>query len=123
MDEFKITVADDIDTVLNWIVEGDSKSNKCRVRIYWITWEKAIVIVTNITYYSGRKITDATKEIISFVTNIHSLSPSKLMLVEHYPASNLSEEDLYHQVLLTNNEAIRHEIDRSKLLKLLGKTV
>lgn len=44
------------------------------------------------------------------------------MLIEHCSTDNSSDEDTYLQVLLTNNEAMRYEIERSKLIELIGKS-
>ncbi len=116
-------MTDNIDTVLFWESEGDDRPNKCRIRIYWVTWEKAIVIATDITDNPGKKIANVTQEIINFVSNLYDLFPNKMMLVEHYPPSILPNRDTYFQVFVINNEAMRHEIDKSKLTQLLGKPI
>ena len=41
------------------------------------------------------------------------------MLVEHYPNSGLLHEDLYLHVLYVNNEAMRYEISKDKLMRLI----
>lgn len=121
MDDYEIAVADDVDTVLEWRSEGDLYLNRCRMRICWITWEKAIVIASELEDNHGKQITFATKEIIRLVTNLYDLVPNKIMFVEHYPAENEPDEDIYLQVLITKDEAVRYEIKRHKLTKLIGK--
>ncbi|MGB5634939.1 MAG: hypothetical protein WBM44_13180, partial [Waterburya sp.] len=79
--DFDIAKANDIDTFFFWESQTDYKPNQCRMRIYWITWEKAIVIATDLTDNPGRKVANVTKEIISFVNKIYDLAPNKIMLV------------------------------------------
>ena len=111
---------DDIDTFFFWESKADYQPNQCRIRIYWITWEKAIIIATDVTDNPGRKVANVTKEIMSFANHIYGLAPNKTTPIEHYSNSEL-DEDLYLQVLLTNNEAMRYEIGWSRLKQLVGK--
>ena len=110
IEELKITI--------NWLSEDD-ELNQYRLRIYWLSSTKAIVIASNITYLPGRKIADITPQIISFVSNNFDLSVNRVMLVEHYPNSGLLHEDLYLHVLYVNNEAMRYEISKDKLMRLI----
>ena len=116
-------MTDNIDTVLFWESQGDNRPNKCRIRIYWVTWEKAIVIATDITDRPGKKIANVTQEIINFVSNLYDLFPNKMMLVEHYSPGILLDKDTYLQVFVINNEAMRYQIDKSKLTQLLGTAI
>lgn len=45
------------------------------------------------------------------------------MLIEHYVTGNLPRKSTYLQVVLSNNEAIRYEIEDTKLIKLIGKQI
>ena len=119
----QITVTDDIDTVFFWESTGDDLPNKCRIRICWITWEKAVIIATDITDNPGKKIADVTQEIISFASKLYDLAPNKVMLVEHYAPNTLCHQDTYLQVIMTHDETIRYEIDESELVQLIGKSI
>lgn len=112
-----------VDTVFEWKKEGNYESNKCRIRIYWLTWEKAIVIVTDLGDRFGRQIANATEEIISFAADFYHLAPNKTMLVEHYITVNLYDEDTYLHVLLVDDEPIRYKMKRSNLIKLIGQEI
>ncbi|MEY2858686.1 MAG: hypothetical protein RLZZ74_2999 [Cyanobacteriota bacterium] len=94
------------------------------MRVYWITWDKAIVIATDLTNNPGRKIANVTKEIISFTSHIYDLVPSKIMLIEHYLISDSSDADTdldtYLQVLLTNNGVVKYAISNSQVSELIG---
>lgn len=122
MAESEIT-SNDVDTVFSWESETDLEPNKCRMRIYWITWEKAVVLATDLTDNPGCKIANVTKELIHFTSHIYDLAPCKIMLVEHYSSNEFLDEDIYLQVLLTNNEVIRQKIDKSKLIELIGEVL
>ena len=102
---------------INWLSEDD-ELNQYRLRIYWLSWTKAIVIASNITDLPGRKIADLTPQIIRFVNHNFDLSVDRVMLVEHYPTSSL-REDLYLHVLYVNNEAMRYEISEDELSRLI----
>lgn len=121
MDDHDIVVTNDVDTILEWRDEGDLYLNRCRLRIYWFTWDTAIVIASELPDNHGKQITFATREIIGLATNLYDLVSNKIMFVEHFPVENEPDEDIYLQVLLTKNEAARYEIKKSKLLELVGK--
>ena len=114
----------EVDTVFDWQSEKDPAHNQCRIRIYWITWEKAIIVATDISENSAdSKIAKCTKEIISFASNLYDLFPNKTMLIEHYPKQDLSDEDIYLQVLLTKDKTVRYEIEREDLIRLINKQI
>jgi hypothetical protein len=124
MVDFKVIIPDSVDTVFSWESGVDREPNKCRMRVYWITWDKAIVIATDLTNNPGRKIANVTKEIISFTSHIYDLVPSKIMLIEHYLISDSSDADTdldtYLQVLLTNNGVVKYAISNSQVSELIG---
>ena len=80
--------------------------------------KKAVVLATDLTDNPGCKIANVTKELIHFTSHIYDLAPCKIMLVEHYSSNEFLDEDIYLQVLLTNNEVIRQKIDKSKLNRI-----
>ena len=123
MHNFEVTMTHSVDTVFEWKSKGNHQANKCRIRIYWLTWETAIIIATDLQQNSSRQIASATQEIVRFATNFYNLAPNKTMLVEHYPVDNPAHEDTYLQVLLIKNKPIRYEIQKSKLVELIGKQI
>ena len=118
IDNLEATVTGDIDTVFRWQSEQSPKSNQCRIRIFWITWEKAIVVVTNMDDNRNNEIAAATVEIVSFASNFYNLAPNKMMIVEHYRSPD-SDNDIFFHVLLVKDRTIRYEIEQSKLLELI----
>lgn len=113
----------DVDAVFSWNSEVDREPNACRLNIYWITWEKALVIATEITHNPGRTMHHAIQEVIEFAQNFYDLAPNKMMLLEHYKNPNSAQDDTYFQVLISGDEIIRYEIEKSALIQLLGKTI
>lgn len=116
-------MTDDVDTVFFWESTEDDQLNKCRIRICWITWEKAVIIATDITENPGKKIADVTQEIISFASKLYDLAPNKVMLVEHYTSNDFYHQDTYLQVIMVYDETIRYEIAENELTQLLGKPI
>ena len=110
------SLMEEVKTIVNWLSEDD-ELNQYRLRIYWVSWTKAIVIVSDITSLPGRKIADLTLQIIRLVKDCFDLFPNQIMLVEHYPISSL-REDLYLHVLCVNNETMRYEISEDELSRL-----
>lgn len=108
--------------IINWTSKEDDEINQYSLRIYWRTLVEAVVVVSNITNFPGRKIGDITPQIIDFVNNIFDISTDKVMLVEHYPISSL-HEDIYFHVLYVNNEPIKYEINKNELIGLIGKSM
>lgn len=116
-------MTNNVDTVFEWKTKKKYECNKCRIRIYWVTWETAIVIATDINEHLGLQVANATKEIISFVTDFYNLAPNKTMLVEQYLTGNSSDEDTYLQVLIMGSLSLRYEVKISKLIKLIGREI
>ena len=111
-----------VDTIFEWKSAEDCRY-KCRIRIYWLTWETAIIIATDINDNSSCPVASATREIVRFATDAYDLAPNKTMLIEHYRTDNAANKDTYLQVLLVDNEPVRYEMERSKLVGLIGKQI
>jgi len=113
----------DVDAVFSWHSEDNSEPNACRLNIHWLTWEKAIVIATEVTHNPGKQMHDATLEIIEFAKNFYDLASNKMMLLEHYQEESVFLQEIYFQIVIVSNEVIRYEIDKSDLIQLIGKTI
>ena len=110
---------EEVKTIINWLSPEDDELNQYRLRIYWVSLVKAVVVASDITVLPKRKIADITPQIIRLVKDCFDLVPDRLMLVEHYPIS--IHEELYLHVLCVNNEFIRYEISNNELTQLIGK--
>ena len=120
VDNFSPSMADDLDTIFLWTSNQDSSEHKYRIRIYWISWEKAVVIITEINDDPSKIIAKTTKELVQFVCELYKLIPEKIMWVEHYAPSNSNDKDTYIQVLLMNAKASRYKLEPEKLERLIG---
>ena len=110
---------DEVKIIINWLSSEDDELNQYRLRIYLLSWVKAVVVASDITHFPRREITDLTPRIICLVGDYFDLFPRNIMLVEHYPSNNLPDEDVYLHVLFKNNETMRYEISKDKLMQLI----
>ena len=110
---------DEVNIIITWESEEDDELNQYRLHIYWLSWLKAVVVASDMTHFSCRKIANITPQIICWVSDCFDLFPRNIMLVEHYPSDNSLDEDLYFHVLFKNNETLRYEIDQDKLTRLI----
>ena len=114
---------EEIKIIINWLSEENDELNQYRLGIYLLSWSKAVVVASNITYLPGGKIADITPRIICLVGDYFDLCPRNIMLIEHYPSDNLLDEDKYLHVLLKNNEIMRYEINEHELTRLIYYSV
>lgn len=109
-----------IDTVFTWYSEIAKIDCQCRLRIYKITFDKAVIIVSELHNNYGRSITDEALTLINLVCYKFGLSPAKTMWVEHYPAGYLKDEDTYDEVMLALFHVHSKRIQKQQLEALLG---
>ena len=114
---------EEVKTIINWLSPEDDELNQYRLRIYWVSLVKAVVVASDITVLPKRKIADITPQIICLVKDYFDLFPNQIMLVEHYPVTDAPDRDVYLHVLCVNNEAIRYEISNNELIQLIGKLI
>ena len=95
-----IIVADDVDTIFLWKSTKSDTFNKYRIRIYWVTWEKAIVVVTEPSDNQDKKVDNAIEKIASFCDRTCDLVRQKIMWIEHYPVGNSSDKDTYPSLII-----------------------
>ena len=117
------SLSDKAKIIVNWLSPEDDELNQYRLRIYWLSWVRAVVVASDITVYPGRKIANITPRIICLVRNRFNLFPNQIMLVEHYPLASVLDADVYFHLLIVNNEVIRYEISKDELTLLIGKLV
>ena len=117
MDNSEETTKYSEDIVFFW--KSKEKPHKCSIKTYWITWEKAIIIATNLGYKNDQKLRNITKEIINFINEKHGLSSNKTMLIEYYPENSISNNEIYLHVLITTYGFIRYVIEKERLITLI----
>ncbi len=109
-----------IDTPITWYSQKAQTYCQCRLRIYKITFDQAVVIVSELDDNPGRSITDEALTLIHFVCNEFGLSPTKTMWLEHYPAGYLKEEETYDEVVRLQSYTYSKRMSKQKLEALLG---
>lgn len=122
-DKFELSMADDIDTILIWKSNQDNSSQKYHLRIYWVSWEKAILIIRKINDQPDEIIFNTTKELVYFVCQNYQLKPGKIMWIEHFAANKMFALDTYFQASIFNTEVVQHKVEQSKLETLIGKVL
>ena len=109
--------------IINWLSEEDDELNQYRLRIYWLSWIRAVVVASNITVFPCRRIIDITPQIICFACDYCDRFPDKIMLVEHYSLANVLDGDVYFHLLFVNNEITRYDMSKDELTCLIGKPI
>ena len=109
-----------INTPITWYSKTAQTQCKCRLRVYKISFDKAIVIVSELDDNFGRSITDEASTLIQLVCNELALSPGKTMWLEHYPAGYLKEEETYDEVVMLQSYTYSKRMSKQKLEALLG---
>ncbi len=109
-----------IDTPITWYSQKAQTYCQCRLRIYKITFDQAVVIVSELDDNPGRSISDEALTLIHFVCDEFGLSPTKTMWLEHYPAGYLKEEETYDEVVMLQSYTYSKRMSKQKLEALLG---
>ena len=109
-----------IDTPITWYSQAAQTKCHCRLRIYRITFEKALVIVSELDDNPGRSITDEALTLIDLVCQEFDLFPGKTMWFEHYPVGYLKDDETYEQVMLVQGYTYSTRVNKQKIEALLG---
>ena len=107
-------------TRFKWYSETGNTECECGLRIYKITFDKAVVIAEELNDNHGRSITDEAITLINLICYKFGLSPSKTMWIEHYPEGYLKAEDTYDEIWLTMFHVKSKRIKKENLEALLG---
>ena len=109
-----------IDILFIWHSEMTKTECRCRLRIYKLTFDTAVVIVSELTGNSGCTISEEALTLIPLVCNKFALSPTKTMWLEHYPKVDFKEEETFEQVMLLRNNDWSNRIKKEQIEVLLG---
>ena len=107
------------ESIFTWLTKEDSVESCCHLRIYWLSFDRAVVIVSDLSDNLGLSITDAVEELITLVCSNFKLTPSKIMWLEHFPTQNPQELDIYYGVQLVSNQIIRYQLTMEYIKTLL----
>ena len=108
------------DITFSWYSEGVKKQGKCRLRIYQITFDHVVVIVSELSNNPGRSITEEASKLINLVCYQFGLAPFKVMWVEHYSAGYLKNHETYDVIMMGLGDVFSKRINKQRLEVLLG---
>ena len=108
------------ESIFSWKTREDKVESRCYLRIYWLSFDKAVVIVSELSDNFGFSITDAGEELITLVCSHFKLTLSKIMWLEHFPTHNPQELDIYYGVQLFSNQIIRYQLTKKSVERLLS---
>lgn len=103
------------DTVFTWYSETVKTDCRCRLRIYKITLDKVIVIVSELSDNPGRSISDEASKLINLVCYQFGLASYKVMWIEHYPVGYLKNDETYDVIMLGLDQVSSKRIHKQKL--------
>ncbi len=109
-----------VDKILTWQPVGQDFNSQCHLLIYYFSYDRAMVIVTELADNPGQSITATVTQLIHLVCYRFGLAPYKVMWLEHYPPGVLNDEDSYEQVMLALGHFIRQRVSQQSLERLLG---
>ena len=112
-----------VNTLFTWYSEIAQRDCQCRLRIYQISFDKAVIIASELFKNPGRSITDEALTLIHLVCYKFGLAPNKTMWIEHKRAGYLKNEETYDEVMLGQFGVRSKRINISKLEALLGVTI
>ena len=108
------------ESIFTWQTKKESLKNRCYLRIYWLYFDTAIVIVSDLSDNFGSPITDGGEELINLVCSHFKLTRKKIMWLEHFPSKNSQEPGVYYGVQLFSNQIIRHQLTQRDVERLLS---
>ncbi|MGB5710502.1 MAG: hypothetical protein WBM44_06295, partial [Waterburya sp.] len=94
--------------------------SQCRLRIYYLTFDKAVVIVSELANNPGKSIADTATQLIHLVCYRFGLAPYKVMWVEHFFSGYLKESETYDHVILTPGGITCQRVSQQYIENLLG---
>ncbi len=107
------------ESIFTWQTKKDSVKSHCYLRIYWLYFDTAIVIVSDLSDNFGSPITDGGEELITLVCSHFKLARNKIMWLEHFPTKNSQELDTYYGVQLFSNQIVRYQLTKKDVERFL----
>ena len=109
-----------VDHIFSWRPHGQSFDSQCRLRIYYLYFAQAVVIVSELEDNPGKSISDNAKQLIHLICYRFGLAPYKVMWIEHYPPGYLKKSETYDLITLTLGEVTSQRVSPHYLENLLG---
>ena len=106
--------------MFTWYSEVAKGNCRCRLRLYQISFDYSLIIVSELPDNSGRSITDESSTLINLACYQFGLAPSKVMWIEHYLSGYLKEDETYDEVMRGAGYISSRRIQKQRLEELLG---
>ncbi len=113
----------DVDMLFTWYSEIAKGNCHCHLRIYKVTFDRAVIIVSELPNNPGRSITDEASTLINLVCYKFGFASYKVMWIEHYPPGYLKDGETYDEVVMAAGYISSKRTNRQSLEKLLGVSV
>ena len=110
----------DVDMKFSWYSEAAKGNCHCRLRIYKLTFDHAVIIVSELLDNPGRSITDEASTLIYSVCYQFGFAIYKVMWIEHYPGGYLEDGDTYDEIMLAVGRIFSRRVSQAKLEEFLG---
>ena len=107
------------DLIYTWYSEAVEQDCKCRLRVYQLTVDHFMVIVSELPDNPGASITDEASRLINLVCYQFGLTAYKVMWIEHYPVGILQEGEVYFELTQGLGKISSTKINQQKLEELL----
>jgi len=117
---FELPATLDVDMTFSWYSETAKGNCHCRLRIYKLTFDTVVIIVSELLDNPGRSITDEASTLIHLVSYQFGFAIYKVMWIEHYPAGYRKNEDTFDAIMLTTGSISSRRISQAKLEEFLG---
>ena len=109
-----------VDMLFTWYSETAKGNCHCRLRVYKMTFDQAVIIVSELPDNPGRSITDEASSLINLVCYQFGFASYKVMWIEHYPPGYLKDGETYDEVMLGAGHISSRRINKGSLENLLG---
>ena len=109
-----------IDTIFTWHSKITEIKCQCCLRIYKISFDKVVVIVSELPNSPGCTIAEEALTLIELICHKFELKLNKTMFLEHYSKRFLEDEEIYEHVMLTQGNVWSSRINKQKLEALLS---
>ena len=109
-----------IDTPIIWYSRTAQTQCQCRLRIYKIAFDQAVVIVSELEDNPVPLITAEAFRLIDWVCSEFALNSAKTMWIEHYPLDYLKDDETDDEVLLIQSHTYSTRVSKQKIEALLG---
>ncbi len=106
--------------IFTWQTKEVSVKSRCYLRIYWLSFNRAVVIVSDLSDNLGLPIIYGGKELINLLCSHFKLTLGKIMWLEYFPTQNSQKLDLYYGVQLFSNKIIRYQLTKEYVERLLS---